>query len=344
VGRKLAFSGFWIMTGNMTSTSGRHVPVRQLPEKFSVKQGRIFFREIESCLQSDRPRVVLDFSKVRQIDSAGVQVLLRCLEEAMKRNGDVKLAAIPPEAAAMLRRTRVDRLFEAFDNTSDAVNSFHQFQAITSRQPFGHEYSIPTPAVQGNTSGEGWSNSRRTSGESALTAELTMKDSSHWLRRQIAGCLVVLMLTPFAFAAPSSQQEMNADQRTDLASAVEPKSQASDASAKQESIATSQAAETLPNSPGAVPPPASDNKLLASGQQASLKQQQDFTQEPEGTAVAQPVIATGVAASRPAGAAIAPAKQRRARSILIKVGVILGAGAAIGTVVALSSASPSHPH
>jgi anti-anti-sigma factor len=328
----------------MTLTSGRHVPVRQLPEKFGVKQGRIFFREVESCFQSDRPRVVLDLSKVRHIDSAGIQVLLRCLEEAMKRNGDVKLAAIPPAAASMLKLTRADRLFEAFDNASDAVLSFHQFPANAFRQPLGQEYSILTPVAQRDGFGNGRSDSRKGSAESELTSKLTMRNPAHWLRRQIAGCLVVLMLTPFAFAAQSAQQGMTTDQQADGASSAKPKPQESDTSAKRVSVETSQA-ETLPNSPGSVPSQVGDdNFFLASGQQASLKPEQNFTQEPEGTAVAQPVIATGVAASRPAGAAIAPAKQRRARSILIKAGVILGAGVAIGTVVALSSASPSHPH
>jgi anti-anti-sigma factor len=327
----------------MTLTSGRHVPVRQLPEQFGVKQGRIFFREVESCLQSDRPRVVLDLSKVRHIDSAGIQVLLRCLEEAMKRNGDVKLAAIPPAAASMLKLTRADRLFEAFDNASDAVNSFHQFRTNACQQSLAQADSILTPAVQGNAVGDGRSDSRKRHAESELTLKLVMRNPAHWLRRQIAGCLVVLMLTPFAFAAPSPQQEMTPDHQADGASSAKAKPQESDNSAKQSSAETSPA-ETLPNSPGSVPSQAGDDKFLASGQQASLKPEQNFTQEPEGTAVAQPVIATGVAASRPAGAAIAPAKQRRARSLLIKAGVILGAGVAIGTVVALSSASPSHPH
>jgi anti-anti-sigma factor len=122
-------------------TSGRPVEVKQLPEKLSLKQGRMFFREVESCLKADRPRVVLDCSQVRQLDSAGIQVLLRCLEEAMKRNGDVKLAAIPPGAAAILELTRVDRLFEAFDNTTDAVNSFHQFPLNTFPLVLGPEHS-----------------------------------------------------------------------------------------------------------------------------------------------------------------------------------------------------------
>ena len=65
--------------------------------------------------------------------------------------------------------------------------------------------------------------------------------------------------------------------------------------------------------------------------------------EPVGTAAAESVAVTGVAASRPAGVAVAPAKQRRVRSILIKVGALVGAGVAVGTTMALSQGSPSRP-
>ena len=109
--------------------SGRPVVIKQLPKRLSVEQGRMFFSEVEPCLMGDRPRMVLDCSELRHLDSAGIQVLLHCLEEAMKRNGDVKLAAIPPAAAEILALTGVDQLFEAFDNTFDAVNSFYQFPA-----------------------------------------------------------------------------------------------------------------------------------------------------------------------------------------------------------------------
>jgi FtsZ-interacting cell division protein ZipA len=64
--------------------------------------------------------------------------------------------------------------------------------------------------------------------------------------------------------------------------------------------------------------------------------------EPNGTAVAPQVETSGGAASKPAGVAIAPPKQRRVRSLLIKLGILAGAGVAIGTVAGLSAASPSH--
>lgn len=66
-------------------------------------------------------------------------------------------------------------------------------------------------------------------------------------------------------------------------------------------------------------------------------------QKPVGTAVAEPSGASGVAASEPAGTAIAPAKQRRVRTIVLRVGAIVGAGVAVGTIVGLSEATSSKP-
>ena len=72
----------------------------------------------------DRPCMVLDCSRVQQMDRFSIHMLLCCLEEAMKRDGDVKLAAVSPSALATLEMTRVDRLFEIYDTENEAVSSF----------------------------------------------------------------------------------------------------------------------------------------------------------------------------------------------------------------------------
>ncbi|MGA2169050.1 MAG: STAS domain-containing protein [Terracidiphilus sp.] len=102
------------------------VAVEQLPETLNVKQGRLFFSELKSCMDNDRPCIVLDCSKVRQMDRSGVHLLLCCLEEAMKRNGDVKLAEVAAGARAALELTGADRIFEMFDTNADAINSFRR--------------------------------------------------------------------------------------------------------------------------------------------------------------------------------------------------------------------------
>ena len=78
-------------------------------------------------------------------------------------------------------------------------------------------------------------------------------------------------------------------------------------------------------------------------QNSEQSQQEPKLQRPVGTAAAAAPGVNGVTAAQPAGVAIAPAKQHRVRTIILRTGAILGAGAAIGTVVALTKATPSKP-
>lgn len=64
---------------------------------------------------------------------------------------------------------------------------------------------------------------------------------------------------------------------------------------------------------------------------------------PLGTAAAQKGATRGGIASKPAGEAIAPAKQRQVRSLLIKVGLVAAGAAAVGTVVGLTRGTSSVP-
>lgn len=104
----------------------RLVSVMQLPERLGAKEGRSFLCEVEQRMNVERPYLVLDCSNLSQLDNSAVHLLLCCLEEAMKRNGDVKLAGMPMMAVVVPGLTGTSRLFEMFDTTADAINSFHQ--------------------------------------------------------------------------------------------------------------------------------------------------------------------------------------------------------------------------
>lgn len=109
--------------GKKMLTSGP-VVVMQMPEQFNAGEVRNFMEELSPLLESNRPRIVLDCSQLRSVDSAGVEALLQCLEEALKRDGDLKLAALSPEAEVILELMRVARVFEAFQTSEEAVHSF----------------------------------------------------------------------------------------------------------------------------------------------------------------------------------------------------------------------------
>lgn len=103
------------------------------------------------------------------------------------------------------------------------------------------------------------------------------------------------------------------------------------------STGTTEAPAPLPNAPSAQA--AQNSQAESSSRPAPQKQDQN----PLGAAAAQQGVTAGGAASRPAGNAIAPAKQRQMRSLLIKLGAIAAGGAAIGAIVALSRGTPSVP-
>lgn len=165
-----------------------------------------------------------------------------------------------------------------------------------------------------------------------------MKNSKRCLKRLIAGVLVMLLASPLAEGAATSPQQIPLDQQT-----APKQPQDSGSSAAKADADASQTATNLPDSPKPQRAQTGDQISPFSASLSSLEQQQNTAQKPVGTAAAPYEKPTGVAGSKPAGAAIAPAKQKRARSILIRYGVIVGAAAAVGTVVALSHASSSRP-
>ena len=92
-------------------------------------------------------------------------------------------------------------------------------------------------------------------------------------------------------------------------------------------------AEVLPNAPSATQ---DQNNAPAANSQTK-------DQQPLGTAAAEKGQTRGGAASKPAGIAVAGKKQNQSRGILIKVGAVLAAGAALGTVYALSRGTSPVP-
>ncbi len=114
--------------------TSRPVVVKRVPERLNLVQARRFAGEVRPFLRSDRPQIVLDLSQVKQIDAAGVDMLLHCMGEAMKRDGDVKLASLSPQAAVILEMTRTDRLFEIYDTSTDAARSYSGFLPNALRQ------------------------------------------------------------------------------------------------------------------------------------------------------------------------------------------------------------------
>lgn len=114
--------------------TSRPVLVKRMPAVMNLKESRTFLRELQSILRSDRPQIVFDLSQVKRLDAAGVEMLLHCMSQAMRRDGDVKLAAVSRQAMVVLEMTRTERLFEIYATNTDAMRSFSAFLPNTLRR------------------------------------------------------------------------------------------------------------------------------------------------------------------------------------------------------------------
>ena len=111
-------------------TTSHSISIHRVPAALTRSEEKRFLLEVARCMTSERPRAVLDCSDVRVMDDAVVHLLLCCLEEAMKNNGDLKLPCLARQAQAVLRGSGAGRLFESYPTLAAATGSFHAWSVL----------------------------------------------------------------------------------------------------------------------------------------------------------------------------------------------------------------------
>ena len=82
--------------------------VVKLPETFSADGARRLKQELRTKIGDGTPRVVIDLSKVKNIDLKGLEALLNCMDEIARRDGAIQLFEEPTNAASARRATITD--------------------------------------------------------------------------------------------------------------------------------------------------------------------------------------------------------------------------------------------
>jgi anti-sigma B factor antagonist len=69
-------------------------------------------------------RLILNMQGIEYVDSTGLGALVMCANVARRTNGTVRLVNVNRRNIELLVMTKIDTIFEVFDDESDAVNSF----------------------------------------------------------------------------------------------------------------------------------------------------------------------------------------------------------------------------
>ena len=72
----------------------------------------------------DRPHVIVDMQIVEFADSSMLGALVSALKVAARKRGDIKLVGLQPSVRAIFALTRLDRVFEIYDDEEGALASF----------------------------------------------------------------------------------------------------------------------------------------------------------------------------------------------------------------------------
>ena len=87
------------------------------------------------ALLPDGPYVILHLGDVDFIDSSGLGLLVRYLTRARKARGTLKLCAVSPKVAEVLRVTHLQPVFESYETEADAIGAIYR-RAQSTDAPF----------------------------------------------------------------------------------------------------------------------------------------------------------------------------------------------------------------
>jgi anti-sigma B factor antagonist len=84
----------------------------------------LFKKTVSRLLEEGKVRLVVDCSALRYVDSSGLGALVRALTTSQQEGGGARLLGVPSSLRKLLELTKLDSVFEMFDNREKAISSF----------------------------------------------------------------------------------------------------------------------------------------------------------------------------------------------------------------------------
>jgi len=81
-------------------------------------------RRVVLGLLNESKRIVLSLASVAYLDSSGLDTLVASFISARNRGAEIKFSDLSPAVRRVLTSTNVHRLFEIYDFTEEAIESF----------------------------------------------------------------------------------------------------------------------------------------------------------------------------------------------------------------------------
>lgn len=110
---------------NINQRQVDHITILDLNGRITIGEGSTQFREsVRRLMDQARNRVVLNFAEVNYVDSSGIGELVSAYTSLNNQGGQLKLLNLPKRIRDLLRITKLDTVFEIFEDEAAALRSF----------------------------------------------------------------------------------------------------------------------------------------------------------------------------------------------------------------------------
>ncbi len=106
---------------NVTVSSYGSAEVVHMPEKLTMENASSVEKALTAMQEAGKKRLVLNMAGVGFIDSSGLAVLVSAYKGVTKTNGRATLLSPRPSVQSLLELTRLQELFEIFQDPDVAV-------------------------------------------------------------------------------------------------------------------------------------------------------------------------------------------------------------------------------
>lgn len=110
----------------ITSTIKGNIVIASLSEnkKLNVLNAEEIKNSLTALLR-DHNRLILDLEKITFIDSTGFGTLITIFKRAQENEKIFKICNVSHEAMALIKITKLDKIFEIHDNLENCLSSFN---------------------------------------------------------------------------------------------------------------------------------------------------------------------------------------------------------------------------
>ena len=101
------------------------VEVLELSGKITIGEGEAELRrDVQDLLDGGHHRILLSLERVGFMDSAGLGELVACYKRANENGGTIKILKPSGKVADLLSLTKINEIFEIFEDEGEAIASF----------------------------------------------------------------------------------------------------------------------------------------------------------------------------------------------------------------------------